>query len=61
MSFKTITVSPGVELAYTDSGAPSVSPYTTIFAIHGMCFTNRMLNRSILTFMVYEPLYPSCV
>ena len=61
MSFNTITVSPGVELAYTDSGAPSASPYTTIFAIHGMCFTNRMLNRPILTLTIHESFCPSCV
>jgi len=45
MSFNTITVSPGVELAYTDTGAPKASPYTTIFAIHGMCFTNLIYEK----------------
>lgn len=41
MSFDTLVVNKsGVELSYTDSGAPSKSPYTTMFAIHGMCFSN---------------------
>ncbi|KJA14242.1 hypothetical protein HYPSUDRAFT_220572 [Hypholoma sublateritium FD-334 SS-4] len=40
-----LTVAPGVELAYIDTGAPEVSPYTTIFAIHGTCFTNHIFKR----------------
>ncbi|KAF8074541.1 hypothetical protein FPV67DRAFT_1559307 [Lyophyllum atratum] len=33
-------------LSYIDSGAPSIgSPYMTIFAIHGMCFTNLIFQR----------------
>lgn len=45
MYFNTLPldIDPGVELAYTDSGAPHIFPYTTIFAVHGICFTNRTL------------------
>lgn len=42
MHSNALTVGAGVELAYTDSGAPSSSPYTTIFAVHGVVFTNCM-------------------
>lgn len=31
----------GTEIAYTDSGAPVQTPYLTIVAIHGLCFTAR--------------------
>lgn len=43
MSSGTLVVNTaGVELAYLDSGAPAdASSYTTIFAVHGMIFTNR--------------------
>ncbi|KAJ3575316.1 hypothetical protein NP233_g1187 [Leucocoprinus birnbaumii] len=30
----------GTKLAYTDTGAPSSGPYTTIFAVHGMAFNS---------------------
>ncbi len=42
----------GVHLAYLDTGAPAhTSSYTTIFAIHGMVFTNRGYLRLIPTFV----------
>jgi len=41
MAFETLVVSEsGAELSYIDSGPPSKSPYITLFAVHGMCFTN---------------------
>ncbi|KAL0581927.1 hypothetical protein V5O48_000157 [Marasmius crinis-equi] len=47
MAFKTIVVNreTGVELSYLDSGAPPQSCYTTIFAIHGMIFTNAIFQK----------------
>ncbi|KAK0471021.1 hypothetical protein IW261DRAFT_1514100 [Armillaria novae-zelandiae] len=36
----------GVELAYIDSGAPPhASSYTTIFAVHGMIYTNQTFQK----------------
>lgn len=34
----------GVQMAYTDTGAPSQLPYITIVAIHGLCFSARSLH-----------------
>jgi hypothetical protein len=34
----------GVQMAYTDTGAPSQLPYITIVAIHGLCFAARSLH-----------------
>ncbi|KAF8901870.1 Alpha/Beta hydrolase protein [Gymnopilus junonius] len=45
LRLNTLTVSPGVDLAYTDSGAPNVFPYSTIFAVHGICFTNLIFQK----------------
>ncbi|KAG6825948.1 hypothetical protein H0H92_001758, partial [Tricholoma furcatifolium] len=47
MSFKTLSAGPGIELSYLDSGTPSssASVYTTIVAIHGMCFSNLIFER----------------
>lgn len=47
MAFQTLVVhdTTGVELSYIDSGAPANTPYTTIFAIHGMNFTNLVFER----------------
>ncbi|KAJ8076358.1 hypothetical protein PM082_000779 [Marasmius tenuissimus] len=47
MDYKTIMVNnkTGVELSYLDSGAPAKSCYTTIFAIHGMIFTNAIFQK----------------
>ncbi|KAF9264169.1 hypothetical protein L218DRAFT_958595 [Marasmius fiardii PR-910] len=49
MSFKTLVVNKaaGVELSYLDSGAPAQSCYPTIFAIHGMIFTNAIFQKVI--------------
>ncbi len=43
MAFQTLVVnaSTGVELSFIDSGPPAQDVYTTIFAVHGMIFTNR--------------------
>ncbi|KAJ7764874.1 Alpha/Beta hydrolase protein [Mycena metata] len=49
-SFQTLVVNAttGVELSYIDSGPPSAhEPYTTIFAIHGMIFSNVVFQRMI--------------
>ncbi|KAJ4478454.1 hypothetical protein J3R30DRAFT_816922 [Lentinula aciculospora] len=35
----------GVQLTYTDSGAPDSSPYTTIFAVHGMGFNGGIFSK----------------
>ena len=44
MVSNTITVNnSGVQIAYTDSGVPSQSPYITVVAIHGMLFSARAL------------------
>ncbi|PBK63889.1 hypothetical protein ARMSODRAFT_893703 [Armillaria solidipes] len=47
MSSGTLVVNTaGVELAYLDSGAPAdASSYTTIFAVHGMIFTNLIFQK----------------
>ncbi|KAK0499101.1 Alpha/Beta hydrolase protein [Armillaria luteobubalina] len=47
MSSGTLVVNTaGVELAYLDSGAPAdASSYTTIFAVHGMIFTNLVFQK----------------
>ncbi|KAG5651396.1 hypothetical protein H0H81_008778 [Sphagnurus paluster] len=47
MAFTTLAAGSGVELSYTDSGVPTESrdSYTTIVAIHGMCFTNLIFER----------------
>ena len=48
MAFKTIVVNDsGIHVAYTDTGAPSQSPYVTIVAIHGMCFSARSFHLSL--------------
>ncbi|ESK92030.1 hypothetical protein Moror_10314 [Moniliophthora roreri MCA 2997] len=49
MAFSAILVdnASGVELSYLDSGAPSYSPYTTIFAVHGMIFTSAIFSKVI--------------
>ncbi|KAJ7152991.1 Alpha/Beta hydrolase protein [Mycena filopes] len=47
-SFQTLVVDPttGVELSYIDSGPPfAQGPYTTIFAVHGMLFTNVVFQK----------------
>jgi hypothetical protein len=42
MTLDTITVNDsGIQIAYTDSGVPSKSPYITVVAIHGMLFSAR--------------------
>ncbi|KAJ3722823.1 Alpha/Beta hydrolase protein [Lentinula guzmanii] len=46
MAPKTLVVNEaGVYLSYIDSGAPSKSPYVTIFALHGMCFTGLIFKK----------------
>ncbi|KAI0040053.1 hypothetical protein FA95DRAFT_1577199 [Auriscalpium vulgare] len=35
----------GTVLAYTDTGAPPASPYTTLFAVHGMTFSSLIFSR----------------
>ncbi|KAJ4478447.1 Alpha/Beta hydrolase protein [Lentinula aciculospora] len=46
MASKTLVVNEaGICLSYIDSGAPSASPYVTIFAVHGMCFTNLIFKK----------------
>ncbi|KAK0484416.1 hypothetical protein IW261DRAFT_1456391, partial [Armillaria novae-zelandiae] len=47
MSSGTLVVNTaGVELAYLDSGAPShASSYPTIFAVHGMIYTNQTFQK----------------
>ncbi|KAF9022454.1 hypothetical protein BDZ89DRAFT_956554 [Hymenopellis radicata] len=48
MGFQTLVVnaSTGVELAFIDSGPPpSRDVYTTIIAVHGMIFTNRVFQK----------------
>ncbi|KAF5388381.1 hypothetical protein D9615_000796 [Tricholomella constricta] len=47
MTFDTLPAGPGVELSYVDSGAPyyASSVYTTIVAIHGLCFTNLIFQQ----------------
>ncbi|KAK2467226.1 hypothetical protein APHAL10511_000775 [Amanita phalloides] len=46
MDFNSIIVNDsGIQIAYTDSGAPSASPYITIVAIHGMCFSSPIFKR----------------
>ncbi|KAG6886860.1 hypothetical protein C0992_001969 [Termitomyces sp. T32_za158] len=48
MAFNTLSAGPGVELSYIDSGAPaSHQPYTTIVAIHGMCFSNLIFEKML--------------
>ncbi|KAK7053255.1 hypothetical protein VNI00_003881 [Paramarasmius palmivorus] len=49
MDFSTITVNnaTGAELSYLDSGAPSRTCYTTIFAVHGMIFTNAIFSKIV--------------
>ncbi|EEB87037.1 hypothetical protein MPER_15798, partial [Moniliophthora perniciosa FA553] len=49
MAFNAMVVNnaSGVELSYLDSGAPSHSPYTTIFAVHGMIFTSAIFSKVI--------------
>ena len=48
MAFETIVINDlGVQIAYTDTGTPSVSPYITIVAIHGMCFSARSFHLSL--------------
>ncbi|KAF8629752.1 hypothetical protein AX15_003292 [Amanita polypyramis BW_CC] len=47
MAFDSIVVNDaGVQIAYTDTGAPSQSPYITIVAIHGMCFSAPIFKRA---------------
>lgn len=41
----TIWVSNSVEIAYSDTGAPSIRDYTTIFAIHGLAFGGFIFRR----------------
>ena len=45
MSFDSLVVNQSdAKLSYIDSGAPSMqSPYTTIFAFHGLGYTHGML------------------
>ncbi|KAG5718709.1 hypothetical protein E4T56_gene16592 [Termitomyces sp. T112] len=48
MAFNTLSAGPGVELSYIDSGAPaSKHVYTTIVAIHGMCFSNLIFEKML--------------
>ncbi|KAF8917706.1 hypothetical protein CPB85DRAFT_1431233 [Mucidula mucida] len=47
MAFQTLVVnaSTGVELSFIDSGPPAQDVYTTIFAVHGMIFTNLVFQK----------------
>ncbi|KAF5388382.1 hypothetical protein D9615_000797 [Tricholomella constricta] len=46
MASETLAAGPGVELSYIDTGAPSTSSlYTTVIALHGMCFNNQIFER----------------
>ncbi|KAG6867682.1 hypothetical protein C0993_012450 [Termitomyces sp. T159_Od127] len=48
MAFNTLSAGPGVELSYIDSGAPVPhQAYTTIVAIHGMCFSNLIFEKML--------------
>ncbi|KAJ7130777.1 hypothetical protein C8R43DRAFT_1089921 [Mycena crocata] len=49
MDFQTLVVNAttNVSLSYIDSGAPSTPSYTTIFAVHGMLFTNLIFEKII--------------
>ncbi|KAJ6522715.1 Alpha/Beta hydrolase protein [Mycena capillaripes] len=40
----TIKLPDGIEIYYTDSGAPSSSSYTTLVVLHGSAFNGRMFN-----------------
>ncbi|KAJ7087147.1 hypothetical protein C8R44DRAFT_991416 [Mycena epipterygia] len=48
MAFQTLVVNDktGVELSYIDSGVPpNATSYTTVFAVHGMIFTNLIFEK----------------
>jgi len=46
MAFDSILVNDsGIQIAYTDTGAPSQSPYITIVAVPGMCFSAAIFKR----------------
>ncbi|KAG5651399.1 hypothetical protein H0H81_008781 [Sphagnurus paluster] len=46
MSSTTLAAGSGVELSYIDSGIPKAHDrYTTIIAIHGLCYTNLIFQR----------------
>ncbi|KIL65767.1 hypothetical protein M378DRAFT_161777 [Amanita muscaria Koide BX008] len=46
MAYQTLELGSGVDIAYTDSGAPSQPNYITIIAIHGMCFCAPIFKRA---------------
>ena len=48
MSSTIIVDDTGTQLAYIDSGPPSGTVYTTIFAVHGIVFTSRLSSESSL-------------
>ncbi|GJJ16022.1 hypothetical protein Clacol_010301 [Clathrus columnatus] len=43
---KLIVDETSVEIAFTDSGAPSQTPYITIIAVHGMCFSGAIFQKT---------------
>ncbi|KAJ7596358.1 hypothetical protein C8J56DRAFT_774237 [Mycena floridula] len=46
MTLQALTVdNDGTVLAFTDSGNPGTSDYTTIFALHGICFNGHVFKR----------------
>ncbi|KAF9483196.1 alpha/beta-hydrolase [Pholiota conissans] len=45
MKSATLRLTTGVDLAYTDTGAPENYPYITIFAVHGIIFSNLVFKR----------------
>ncbi len=62
MALDTIIVNDsGIQIAYTDSGVPSQSPYITVVAIHGMLFSARSFpSPIILEHALTDTLLHSC-
>lgn len=59
MALDIITVNDsGTQIAYTDTGAPSQSPYITMVAIHGMSFSGGSF---LLMFPQFRPDWPTLI